>query len=275
MIKINCNNSICGEVYYFNNDKFPNATKVKCPKCGQVQARPTAGGAPAIEANDDIDWFKPKEKPIEASPQMIYDTPQVSSGFFDDAQPSASAAEEEDFFTPIKKPAVNTPPPSPIKHQAPPTYSSPPPSNVPDAIGWLVIHDEYTESRTFSLRKGLNRIGRVSDSTPRDVNICIDTQDNYMSRHHCDIEVRQKPGTNGYEYILSDRDYGGKKASANGTFLNARKRLSPNDESPLQDNDTIQVGRTKVVLKLPSVAQNAQDAATKVQQMDFFQTIIN
>jgi ribosomal protein S27E len=277
MIKVNCNNSICGEVYYFNNERFPNATKVKCPKCGQVQARPSgAGASPApIEANDDVDWFKPKEKPIESSPVLIYDTPQVDSSFMDTPQPST---EEEDFFTPVKKPVqAERPQPvqRPVDNFQPISTQAPTPNHIsPDAIGWLVIHDEYTESRTFSLRKGLNRIGRSSDSTPRDVNICIETQDIYMSRHHCDIEVRQKPN-GGYEYILSDRDYGGKKASANGTFLNARKRLTPNDEPILQDNDTIQVGRTKVVLKLPTVAQNAQDAANRVQQMDFFQTIIN
>ena len=95
-----------------------------------------------------------------------------------------------------------------------------------------------------------------------------------MSRHHCDIEVRQKISVGGYEYILSDRDYGGKRAAANGTFLNARKRLTPMDELSLQDGDTIQVGRTKLVLKMPSIAQNAQDAADRVRQTDFFQTII-
>ena len=273
MLKIDCSNPVCGETYYFNDEKFPNATKVRCPKCGQIQPRPSA----QKKIEEDIDWFKPATPPVSASPQLGFDTP-VEPSFI--SEPAPPSTDEEDFFTPVKKPATPKPEPRPV---APPlprnreTSPAPrPPNNraASDAIGWLVIHDEFTESRTFALRKGLNRIGRASDTTPKDVNIGIETQDRYMSRHHCDIEVRQKISVGGYEYILSDRDYGGKRAAANGTFLNARKRLTPMDELSLQDGDTIQVGRTKLVLKMPSVAQNAQDAEQRVRQTDFFQTII-
>jgi hypothetical protein len=281
MLKVNCSNAGCGETYYFNDERFPNATKVKCPKCGHVQPRDASAANGAAKKEDDMDWFKPPVTPVVASPQLEFDTPSQPSFI---SEPPPPSTDEEDFFTPVKKAepkpvepkraAVAKPTPSPMNRDAS-TVSRVSNAVATDAIGWLVIHDEYTEARTFALRKGLNRIGRATDTTPRDVNIAIETKDNYMSRHHCDIEVKQKLGVGGYEYVLSDRDYGGKKASANGTYLNARKRLSSMDETNLQDNDTIQVGRTKLVLKLPTGAENAQDAAAKVRSTDFFQTIIN
>lgn len=275
MLKVDCNNPVCGETYYFNDEKFPNATKVKCPKCGQVQARPSVSGAgsgASGKREEEESWFQPPSAGVSASPQLDFDTP-AQQHFIADPPPSV---EEEDFSAPVKKATPKEEPVRPTP-RATPLPQQPTPSVRPsvDAIGWLVIHDEFTESRTFALRKGLNRIGRASDSTPKDVNIGIETRDQYMSRHHCDIEVRQKLSVGGYEYILSDRDYSGKKASANGTFLNARKRLTPMDESVLQDGDTVQVGRTKLVLKLPAFVPNSQAAAESVRQNDFFQTIIN
>jgi pSer/pThr/pTyr-binding forkhead associated (FHA) protein len=150
----------------------------------------------------------------------------------------------------------------------------PKPKPMEEDIGWLIIHDEYTKSFTFKLLKGVNRIGRESETTDQDVSIRIKTEDQYMSRHHCDIEVRWRSTKNIYEYVLSDKEYPRKPHSKNGTFVNGSSRLNRRDEVLLDDGDTVQVGRTKLVLKLPSAVSQQQDAESSVREMDFFKTII-
>lgn len=235
----------------FNEQKYPNATKVRCPKCKGTQPLNASGGAstPPIEEEEDLDWLRSKEAANISSPVI---TPSLNS------KPQQEEAPEEDFFS-VKK----TPPPAratpPVRKQRP---------IQPQRIGWLVIHDEYTDTYTFDLRKGINRIGRQSDSTPRDVTIAIHTKDKYMSRHHCNIEVQWLERESRHEYVLTDRN------SSNGTFVNAGKRLSKRAAISLQDGDTIQVGRTKLVLKLPTSVENSQAAQRSVEQADYLKTII-
>lgn len=141
-------------------------------------------------------------------------------------------------------------------------------------MGWLVVHDEQTSSETFLLRFGKNALGRKSNDTPPEVNIPIETPDNYMSRYHCDIFIELNPEKTAYQYKLSDGALGKKQPSTNGTFLNGKGRMSPSDIWLLKDGDTIQAGRTKLVLKMPGEAKNAQDAIDQVGPTDYFQTII-
>lgn len=250
MLKIICNNAICGSSFMFNDKKYPDATKVRCPKCKGTQPLNASGGsaAPPIEEEEDLDWLRPKEPANVSSPVI---TPSLNS------QPQQEDALEEDFFSVQQTPA-------PIAR----TPVRKPRSAQPQGIGWLVIHDEYTDTYTFDLRKGINRIGRQSDSTPRDVNIAIHTKDKYMSRHHCNIEVQWLERENRHEYVLTDRN------SSNGTFVNAGKRLSKRADVSLRDGDTIQAGRTKLVLKLPTSVQNSQAAQRSVEQADYLKTII-
>lgn len=151
------------------------------------------------------------------------------------------------------------------------TASSPgiqrPEEPIPDIVGWLVVHDENTQSQTYSLRYGKNVVGRLSDSKPCDV--MIDTTDGYMSRNHCVIEVaRNRAGV--FEYILSE------VGSTNGTFINAdpEKRLKSGDEVYLADGDTIQLGRTKVVLKTLKTTSNAGDASKAVKNSPMSHTVV-
>jgi len=197
MLKIECNNPICGTSFFFDNEKYATATKVRCPKCKGPQALPTTA--------------------------------------------------------PIKSDNVPLPTPPPNKTQT----------------GWLVIHDEYTETATFTLEEGTNRIGRYGTQTPRDVNIVIHTQDKYMSRNHCNIEVCWLTRENRFDYILMDRN------STNGTFVNAGRRIALTSSVRLNDGDTIQIGRTKLVLKLPISAKNALDAARSVKSTVYLKTIIH
>ena len=244
--------------FNFYEEKNPNAKKVKCPKCGNIQD--LNASAPVGEV-DDLDWLKPKGRGfVDSSPVMRQEV-----------EPSVLPPPNNnnfDIFAPIETKRAAPIAPSPPRKPAPKVGMR------EDEIGWLIIHDEHTETYTFDLRKGINRIGRHSETTDQDVNIRIKTQDRYMSRHHCDIEVRWESGRNVYEYVLSDKAYQRKPASSNGTFVNAGRRLSIRDEILLKDGDTVQVGRTKLVLKLPSAVSNLQEAESWVRESDFFKTII-
>jgi len=230
MIKIQCENQSCGSSFFFDEKKNSKAKKVMCPKCKIIQ--PLISASTPLEEEDPVeDWIKEVEE-----------------------QPM------EDFFSKKKKV------PAPVSN--PPKINRPKPVPQTKKIGWFVIHDEFTETYTFDLRNGMNRIGRQSNSTPRDVNVAIRTEDKYMSRQHCEIEVKWLHGRSMYEYLLSD------KGSSNGTFVNAGKRLSRTDEVSLRDGDTVQIGRTKLVLKLPSTVGSSRDAQNWVEKTDYLKTII-
>lgn len=136
-----------------------------------------------------------------------------------------------------------------------------------EEVGWIVVHDENTKVQTYPLRLGKNVIGRKSVSKPCD--IMIETNDKYMSRNHCAIEVvKNKRGQ--YDYIIYE------VSATNGTFINASidKKLSRYDQIYLKDGDTIQMGHTKVVLKTKEMAMNISEAQNTVINTDYNKTII-
>lgn len=145
----------------------------------------------------------------------------------------------------------------------------------PAELGWLVVHDENAEQQTHPLRIGRQVVGRKSVSRPCD--IMIDTEDPYMGRNHCILEV--KPSRSGsYEFFLSDVKMTNgipEQMSTNGTFVNAQPTaLKPKDMVYLKDGDTIQMGKTKVVIKTLISAASAQDASRIVQDTDYSPTVI-
>lgn len=146
---------------------------------------------------------------------------------------------------------------------------------VPMELGWLVVHDENAEQQTYPLRIGRQIVGRKSISRPCD--IMIETNDPYMGRNHCVLEV--KPSRTGsYEYFLSDVKMSSgiaEQMSTNGTFVNAQPTaLRPKDMVYLKDGDTIQMGNTKIVIKTLISAASAHDASRIVQETDYAQTVI-
>lgn len=154
-----------------------------------------------------------------------------------------------------------------------PTIPAPPPNR--QEIGWLVVHDENAPQQTLPLRVGRQLIGRQNTTSPCD--IMITTQDVFMSRNHCILEV--KPGRiGGFEYLLSDRKMTNgvpEPMSANGTFVNAFPNpLQPNDMIYLNDGDTIQMGKTKVVIKTIKAVTSADDAARIVKDSEYTPTVI-
>ena len=149
------------------------------------------------------------------------------------------------------------------------------PAATAPELGWLVVHDENVDQQTHPLRIGKQVIGRKSVSRPCD--IMIDTDDPYMGRNHCILEV--KPSRSGsYEFFLSDVKMTNgmpEQMSTNGTFVNAQPApLRPKDMVYLKDGDTIQMGKTKVVIKTLITVASAQDASRIVQDMDYAPTVI-
>lgn len=175
---------------------------------------------------------------------------------------------------------VQLPTPPPQAQPTPPVEQAPPKSfgestkildpsvpEEPKELGWLIVHDENAPTQTLPLQMGQNIIGRKSVSKP--ANLMIETEDKYMSRNHCIIEVLAKV-LGGYDYLISDI------GSTNGTFINAddQNRLKEGDEYYLKDGDTIQAGRTKMVLKTAKVSRSASDALKTVIHTDYSKTII-
>jgi len=147
---------------------------------------------------------------------------------------------------------------------------------LPEILGWLIVHDEKTSAQTFNLKKGLNTIGRLSQKSPSD--LMIQTEDRYMSRPHCTIEVKiNKLGQ--VDYVLQDGAIlpdSTRKNSQNGTFLNGQEpALHPSEQIYLKDGDTIQIGETKLVLKTFQMSESLQKAYRQVEGSDFTRTILS
>jgi hypothetical protein len=159
------------------------------------------------------------------------------------------------------------------KKQEPPVSQPEPPKPEPKPIplpgipGWLVVHDENAPVQTFELKPGKVTIGRISEQKPSV--IMIDTNDTYLSRCHLTIEVLSTVRGD-FEFLLYDNK------SVNGTFLlgDKSKKLSDTDQVYLNDGDTIQAGRTKLVLKTKKTVSSPQQAEKTVIQTDYSKTII-
>ncbi|WP_215239383.1 FHA domain-containing protein [Dyadobacter helix] len=163
-------------------------------------------------------------------------------------------------ITTIKVPAEKIA--KPAQHKDEPDRSA-----IPEVseMGWIVVHDEFTPEQTFPLKIGKNRIGRYSPDKPCEV--MIKTNDTFMSRNHSVIEVKEKADGK-LIYIISDI------GSTNGTFINALRRLSEYDKIILLDGDTVQLGRTKIVLKTKESTQSSSEASRKVKREGYMKTVV-
>jgi pSer/pThr/pTyr-binding forkhead associated (FHA) protein len=131
-----------------------------------------------------------------------------------------------------------------------------------NTIGWLVLHTENIPPITYTIFEGKNIIGRPTKDNSVDVSI---KNDGYLSRKHAILNIEFKHGK--WQYIFSDNN------STNGTFHNTEK-VEKGEELYLEEGDTIQVGRTKLVLKLKSKNATIDDAEKTVISSDFEKTII-
>jgi hypothetical protein len=207
--------------------------------------------------------------PIVKCTNCGYPNPVMAGAQPGGAQPPRAAQPSAPIATP------------PVAAHAQPLPSQIPPRSPmgkaagPSDLGWLVVHDENAAQQTHPLRIGRQVIGRKSVSRPCD--IMIDTEDPFMGRNHCILEVKPSR-SGGYEFFLSDVKMTNgtpEQMSTNGTFVNAQPAaLRPKDMVYLKDGDTIQMGKTKVVIKTLITAASAQDASRIVQDTDYSPTVI-
>jgi predicted Zn finger-like uncharacterized protein len=135
----------------------------------------------------------------------------------------------------------------------------------PAEVGWVVVHDEYTESQTLPLKPGLQIVGRFSESKPCEV--MIHSQDRYMSRRHLVIEVvKSREGV--YKYWVSEHP-----DCTNPTFIDTYP-LKRGTTVELVDGVIMQLGKTKVALKTAAAAGTARKAAETVANTDFAKTVL-
>lgn len=135
-------------------------------------------------------------------------------------------------------------------------------------VGWLVRHNENQENISFELKEGRNIIGRPTSFFSPEVSI----DDEYVSRRHAVINVILNQ-FNVYEYYIADNEeVNDGKASKNGTYVNGKaERIS--DPIRLIDGDTIQIGKTKLVLKTADITVDVKDAIRLVKRQEYITSI--
>jgi hypothetical protein len=135
-----------------------------------------------------------------------------------------------------------------------------------EVVGWLVVHTENRKAEAFDLYRGVNFIGRKKRI---DAQHCIVIEeDRYISRTHAFIKCKDA----GSEILFELYDGDGSKPSANGVFLNGRATRIP-VQTLLADNDTIQIGVTKLVLKCKKENRSLSGEIETIMKTGFIQTI--
>jgi FHA domain len=233
MKKITCTNSICEATFYFDDQRFPNAAEVKCPKCKNIQ--PLKKDAPAKQSSSaaDFSWLKQDPMPPKHSEEDFFgrnpprkEPPPVEKPAPVEIPPPTDY--EEDFFgrRPVQKEPIQQP--------------TPPPTPQIQPISSVIVGD-WVAQRTFSLKSGRNFIGRRADN-----DIALD-QDEHISRRHAVLEVVAMPNGN-WRYLLYDIGNLGETQSKNGVYVGSR-RLNTVEQFNLTSGSTFQLGDTKFKLK--------------------------
>jgi hypothetical protein len=133
-------------------------------------------------------------------------------------------------------------------------------------VGWLIVHTENKKIETFDLYEGVNYIGRRKKDDKAN-NILIEN-DPFVSRTHAFIKCKKASGK--LQYLLYDGD--GSKPSANGVFLNGDDRRI-RECCFLEENDTIQIGTTKLVFKVKKDGRSKAGEVEEIMRTDFIRTV--
>lgn len=133
---------------------------------------------------------------------------------------------------------------------------------IQSAFAWLISHTEGQPTRTYPLRRGRNIIGRKSSSAEPGI-ICID--DGYISRKHAVIEC----GNTCLVYDIGELDG---KFSTNGIYLNAHPERIKR-KTTLEENDTLQIGLTKLVFKLNQQGK-LKEITDEIEQSVYLKTVV-
>lgn len=147
-------------------------------------------------------------------------------------------------------------------------------SGFKESMGWLVLHTEEKDVKTYPLHKGDNLIGRNIDS---DINL-TEENDLTVSKFHAVLAVvltvdGEVPSCN--YYISDNNNNGSGKPSLNGTYINGNKmRLDTSVRRKLSDGDTIQIGTLKFVLKTINKAESEKEAKSQVENTNYAHTVL-
>ncbi|WP_026995021.1 FHA domain-containing protein [Flectobacillus major] len=161
----------------------------------------------------------------------------------------------QNFDTPVIKPELDWPEVS--------NNSSNETQSVIQEPAWLIRHTENSTSIAFTLKQGLNTIGRATEGKKLDVSI---EHDMFVSRKHAIIEIIDNA------YFLYDVSEIGEKPSKNGVFVNGNdKRLQ--GKYSLNEGDTLQFGKTKLVFKI-NTQRTVADVVNEVSNTDYMRTVV-
>lgn len=141
------------------------------------------------------------------------------------------------------------------------------PSAERTPIAWLIRHTEDRPAKSFPLFIGANYIGR--ETQPGRQMILID-DDPYLSRVHAVLLIEQR-GKDHELYILDNASFNGGRASKNGTYINGHDDRITSKEM-LMEGDTIQVGNTKLVVRLNTEPVNT--IIHEVEESDYMKTVV-
>ena len=139
-------------------------------------------------------------------------------------------------------------------------------SQKKEVVGWLVVHTENKQTQTFDVYEGVNYIGRKKRE--EGANSIVLDDDPFVSRTHAFIKVKCLDKDT--QFVLYDGD--GSKPSVNGVFLNGNEKRI-NQHCSLSENDTVQIGTTKLVLKIKKEDRSRTGEVEDVLRTDFIRTI--
>ena len=133
-------------------------------------------------------------------------------------------------------------------------------------VGWLIVHTENKKTETFDLFEGINYIGRKKKDDK--ANSVLIEDDPFVSRTHAFIKCKEAAGE--LQFVLYDGD--GNKPSVNGVFLNGNDdRIK--ERCLLKENDTVQIGTTKLVFKIKKVHRSITGELEEILRTDYIRTI--
>lgn len=183
---------------------------------------------------------------------------QKQIGSTANVSPSAAPGPIPAYQQPNYNPA---PPPTPSYFRPQPAVNQfQHPSSI---LAWLVTHTENMPTQTFPLYGGRTFIGRHQQ--PNGNTIILD-QDAYVSRLHGVIDIQLQPT----KITIADASIFG-KASKNGIFINGNEHRIQSI-IPLQQGDTVQVGMTKMMVKINNTPLN--QIVQQVEESEYMKTVV-
>jgi hypothetical protein len=130
-------------------------------------------------------------------------------------------------------------------------------------VAWLVRHTENQSAKTFPLYPGKNVVGRTAQTG---MQMILLDDDGYVSRVHAVVTAE-----NGEFFITDNATSNGGKASKNGTYINGNdNRIT--QKVKLRENDTIQLGMTKLILRSNNTTINK--IVHEVEESDYMKTVV-